>query len=243
MNQAGHRPPAGRGWFLGGYAGLAGFFGLELGLREGGAAASLDATSADQGTTAMIVGAFSAALILAPIVRRMPRTQLPALAGPTGLVIEGAGLAVRAWSMAELKASYTRTLRIRRESEPDRKRALPLPPPSRLPGLAAHLDGLRPGIREHPGHGPRRRPAGWRLPAADPGRGGAARTRAARLRRVCPPDLEADPRPLVARPGVRAGPGTARVPSAPSSVRVSDQLTKARQRVRSAGVRLAKFAP
>jgi protein-S-isoprenylcysteine O-methyltransferase Ste14 len=112
MNQAGHRPPAGRGWFLGGYAGLAGFFGLELGLREGGAAASLDATSADQGTTAMIVGAFSAALILAPIVRRLPRTQLPALAGPTGLVIEGAGLAVRAWSMAELKASYTRTLRI-----------------------------------------------------------------------------------------------------------------------------------
>ena len=102
---------AGRGWFLAGYAGLAGFFGLELALREGGAAASLDPSSSDQGTTAMIVGAFGAAVILAPIVRLGPGSRLPWVAGPAGLAIEAGGLALRAWSMRTLRQSYSRTLR------------------------------------------------------------------------------------------------------------------------------------
>ncbi len=111
MIRAGRGTPAGRGWFLAGYAGLAGFFGLELGLRQRGATASLKASSSDQNTTAVIVSAFGAATILAPIVRRLPGTQLPTIAGPSGLLIEGAGLALRAWSMATLRESYSRTLR------------------------------------------------------------------------------------------------------------------------------------
>jgi len=109
--RAGRRTSGGRGWFLVGHAGLVGFFGLELGLRQRGAAASLEASSNDQNTTALIVAAFGVATILAPIVRRMPGTQLPPSAGPTGLVIEGAGLALRAWSMATLREAYSRTLR------------------------------------------------------------------------------------------------------------------------------------
>ena len=134
MSQAGRGTPAGRSWFLAGYAGLAGFFGLELRLRQRGAAASLEASSNGLNTTAVIVAAFGAATILAPIVRRLPGTKLPAIARPSGLLIEGAGLALRAWSMATLRESYSRTLRTNDEqtsSRPGRTAT------SAIPGISA----------------------------------------------------------------------------------------------------------
>jgi protein-S-isoprenylcysteine O-methyltransferase Ste14 len=101
----------GRGWFLAGYAGIAGFFALEAASRQGGAAASLDASADDQGTTRMIVTGFASAVFLAPFARRLSPLRLPRAVVPAGLVLETAGLALRTWSMETLGRSYTRTLR------------------------------------------------------------------------------------------------------------------------------------
>jgi protein-S-isoprenylcysteine O-methyltransferase Ste14 len=101
----------GSGWFLAGYAGIAGFFALEAASREGGTAASLDTSADDQDTTKMIVTAFAAAVVLAPFVRRSSLLRLPAAMVPAGLVLEISGLALRAWSMETLGRAYTRTLR------------------------------------------------------------------------------------------------------------------------------------
>lgn len=101
----------GSGWFLAGYAGIAGFFALEAASREGGAAASLDASADDQDTTRMIVTGFAAAVVLAPFARGLSLLRLPSAVVPAGLVLEITGLALRAWSMETLGHSYTRTLR------------------------------------------------------------------------------------------------------------------------------------
>jgi protein-S-isoprenylcysteine O-methyltransferase Ste14 len=106
---------AGSGWFLAGYAGVAGFFALEAATREGGNAASLNASSDDQGTTRMIVTACVVALAIAPLLRRIRSPRLPRAAGPAGLALEASGLAVRAWSMRTLGPSYSRTLRTEAE--------------------------------------------------------------------------------------------------------------------------------
>ena len=45
------------------------------------------------------------------LLRRLPMPQLPPVAGPIGLTVQASGLALRAWSMRTLGASYTRTLR------------------------------------------------------------------------------------------------------------------------------------
>lgn len=63
----------GSGWFLAGYAGIAGFFALEAVSREGGPAASLGTSADDQDTTKMIVAAFAAAVVLAPFGVRAER--------------------------------------------------------------------------------------------------------------------------------------------------------------------------
>lgn len=104
-------PVWGSGWFLAGYAGIAGFFALEAVSREGGAAASLEASADDQDTTRMIVTAVAAAVVLAPFVRRSSLLRLPSAIVPAGLVLELTGLTLRAWSMETLGRSYTRTLR------------------------------------------------------------------------------------------------------------------------------------
>jgi protein-S-isoprenylcysteine O-methyltransferase Ste14 len=105
------RSRADTGWFLAGYAGLAGFFALEALTRQRGSASSLTASADDQGTTRMIVTAYGVAAGLPLVLRRLPVPQLPRAASPVGLVLQAGGLTLRAWSMRTLGASYTRTLR------------------------------------------------------------------------------------------------------------------------------------
>ena len=63
------RSSGGVGWFLAGYAGVAGFILLEAATRRRGAASSLDASTDDRGTTRLIVVAYVTAAIAAPLVR------------------------------------------------------------------------------------------------------------------------------------------------------------------------------
>jgi protein-S-isoprenylcysteine O-methyltransferase Ste14 len=98
-------------WFVAGYAGLAGFLGLEALLRERGDPSRLDPSADDQDTTRLIVTAYFVAALAAPVVRRAPGSRFPRAAGPAGLVVEAAGLGLRAWSMRTLGRSYSRTLR------------------------------------------------------------------------------------------------------------------------------------
>ncbi len=99
-----------RGWLLAGYAGIGGFFALEVLNRKPGAASSMDAAADDQGTTRMLVTSYALAT-LAPMLAWNPRRRLPPAVAAVGLVMQASGIALRTWSMRVLGASYTRTLR------------------------------------------------------------------------------------------------------------------------------------
>ncbi len=101
----------GTGWFVAGYAGVAGFFALEAATRQRGTASSLDASSDDRGTTRLIVAAYATSVSLAPMVRRTRTARLPRAVAPFGLGVQVLGLGLRWWSMRTLGRSYTRTLR------------------------------------------------------------------------------------------------------------------------------------
>lgn len=106
------RARADTGWFLAGYAGVAGFFALEALARKPGDSSSLAASSDDQGTTRMIINAYALAADVSLLLRRLPVVpELPRVTGPIGLTVQAGGLALRAWSMRTLGTSYTRTLR------------------------------------------------------------------------------------------------------------------------------------
>lgn len=79
--------------------------------RRPGIAASLRPSADDQGTTRVIVTAYSLAAEMPLLLRRLSTPRLPPVAGPAGLVMQIAGLSLRSWSMRTLGASYTRTLR------------------------------------------------------------------------------------------------------------------------------------
>lgn len=98
-------------WFGAAYLGTAGFFALEALNRLPGATASLRASDDDRGTTRAIGVAYAVACAAPILLRRVPGPQLPRAAGPAGLVLQAAGLALRTWSMRTLGRSYTRTLR------------------------------------------------------------------------------------------------------------------------------------
>ena len=100
-----------RGWFLAGYAGVAGFFAVEAAARERGRAANLTASDDDQGTTRDIVTACIVAATTAPLLQRVPVRPPPRAAAPLGLALQATGLGLRIWSMRTLGASYSRTLR------------------------------------------------------------------------------------------------------------------------------------
>jgi protein-S-isoprenylcysteine O-methyltransferase Ste14 len=102
----------GRGWWLAGYVGVAGFFALEGAARERGSASSLEASADDQGTTRRIAAAYAVAVIASPLLRRLRLRRLPRGAAPVGVAVEAVGLGVRAWSMRTLGRSYSRTLRV-----------------------------------------------------------------------------------------------------------------------------------
>ena len=111
-DRAGHSGASdGVGWFRAAYGGLAAFVAIERVVRQPGPAASLAASGDDQRTTQKIVAAYAAGAALAPIVGRSPIGRLPHGAAPLGLALEVGGLALRAWSMRTLGASYSRTLR------------------------------------------------------------------------------------------------------------------------------------
>jgi len=107
------RRPArtGTGWFIAGYAGVAGFFALEAVTRKPGSASSLHASPDDQGTTRMIGVAYGLAAELPLLLRRAPLPQLPRLVAPAGLILQATGLGLRASSMRRLGEFYSRTLR------------------------------------------------------------------------------------------------------------------------------------
>ncbi|MFG1694615.1 methyltransferase family protein [Nonomuraea sp. NPDC049309] len=102
---------AGTWWLLAGYAGLAGLLLLEALARHDGPAASMDTSPDDRGTSLTIGLAFAVAACLPPLLRLLPAGTLPLAVAPAGLVIEGAGLALRGWSMRTLGRFYSRTLR------------------------------------------------------------------------------------------------------------------------------------
>lgn len=102
---------SGTGWFLAGYAGVAGFFVSEGVTRKPGSASSLHASADDQGTTRMIGVAYGLAAELPLLLRRTPLPQLPRLVAPAGLILQATGLGLRAWSMRRLGEFYSRTLR------------------------------------------------------------------------------------------------------------------------------------
>jgi protein-S-isoprenylcysteine O-methyltransferase Ste14 len=102
---------ASTGWFLAGYAGVAGFFAVEAATRQRGSASSLAASSDDRGTTRLIVAAYATAVTLAPVLRRTPSPQVPRAAAQAGVALQVLGLGLRAWSMRTLGSSYKRTLR------------------------------------------------------------------------------------------------------------------------------------
>jgi hypothetical protein len=85
-----------RGWFLAGYAGIAGFLALEALTRQPGEAASLQTSADDQGTTRLIVIAYGLAAELPLVLRRVPAPELPPAAAPIGLAVQAAGLGLRA---------------------------------------------------------------------------------------------------------------------------------------------------
>jgi protein-S-isoprenylcysteine O-methyltransferase Ste14 len=108
------RPGARRaytGWFLAGYAGVAGFFALEAATRQRGIASSLDASNDDRGTTRLIVAAYATAVSVAPHLLRTRSPRLARAAAPLGVGLQVLGLGLRAGAMRTLGRSYTRTLR------------------------------------------------------------------------------------------------------------------------------------
>lgn len=112
VSERGGRGRGPTGWLVAGYAGLAGFFLLEGLLRQSGSSASLKASEQDRGTTRAVVLAYAVASDL-PLLRRwLPGPALPPAVAPAGLLMQAAGLALRAWSMRALGGSYTRTLRV-----------------------------------------------------------------------------------------------------------------------------------
>jgi protein-S-isoprenylcysteine O-methyltransferase Ste14 len=103
-------------WLLTGYAGVAGFLVLEAAFRTptstGEGVPGHGTADEDQGTTHALITAYAVAAITAPVIKRLPLRRLPTVVQPIGVSLQVAGLALRAWSMQSLQASYSRRLRV-----------------------------------------------------------------------------------------------------------------------------------
>ncbi len=92
---------------------IMGFFAIEVFLRQGTTARSLEATDSDKGSTRLIGVSFGVAVVL-PLL--LDLLQVGQIASPSvswlGLVIMLLGLGLRIWSMRVLGAYYSRTLRV-----------------------------------------------------------------------------------------------------------------------------------
>ena len=83
---------------------------FEVFLRAPGAAASWSADRRDRGSTALLTGSYVLALALPILLGRLGIGSIGSAAW-LGVILAGAGLVLRAWSMRTLGSSYTRTLR------------------------------------------------------------------------------------------------------------------------------------
>jgi protein-S-isoprenylcysteine O-methyltransferase Ste14 len=89
------------------------FFALEPLFRKGKAAKSLERTSADKGSSNLIVALFWFVIILPPLLNFLQVGQSESSGVRwLGLLIMGLGLGLRFWSMQVLGEYYTRTLRV-----------------------------------------------------------------------------------------------------------------------------------
>ncbi len=92
---------------------IMGFFAIEVFLRQGTAARSLEATDSDKGSTRLIGASFGVAVVL-PLL--LDLLQVGQIASPgvswLGLVVMLLGLGLRVWSMRVLGTYYSRTLRV-----------------------------------------------------------------------------------------------------------------------------------
>ena len=110
-------PRRGLRWFAAGAAGLGGFFAVETLVRTPGEASDLHTGTEDAGSTRGIAVATALVALSAPLLRRLPLRPLPRWCAPLGLLVLGAGLALRVWSMQTLAESYSRTLRVTNEQQ------------------------------------------------------------------------------------------------------------------------------
>ena len=92
---------------------ITGFFAIEIFLRQGTSARSLEATDSDKGSTRLIGVSFGVAVVLPPLLDLL---QVGLIAWPIiswlGLISMLLGLGLRVWSMRVLGAYYSRTLRV-----------------------------------------------------------------------------------------------------------------------------------
>jgi protein-S-isoprenylcysteine O-methyltransferase len=110
-------PRRGLRWFAAGAAGLSGFFALEALVRSPREASDLHPGTEDASSTGGVAVATALAALSAPFLRRLPLRPLPRWCAPLGLLVLGAGLALRVWSMQTLAESYSRTLRVTNEQQ------------------------------------------------------------------------------------------------------------------------------
>jgi protein-S-isoprenylcysteine O-methyltransferase len=104
-------------WLLAGYGGVAGFLVLEATVRTPTSGTSHGAPEEDQGTTRALITAYTVAAVATPVLRRIPIGPLPVVVRPIGVGMQGAGLALRAWSMQSLQSAYSRRLRVTNAQE------------------------------------------------------------------------------------------------------------------------------
>ncbi len=95
------------------YVLIAGFFAIEIFVRQGASAKSLEVPDSDKGSTRFIGASFGVAIVLPPLLDLL---QIGQIASPIvswlGLIIMLLGLGLRVWSMRVLGAYYSRTLRV-----------------------------------------------------------------------------------------------------------------------------------
>ena len=95
------------------YVLIAGFFAIEIFMRQGSSAKSLEETDSDKGSTMLIGASFGVAIILPPLLNLFQVGQTAfAIIGWLGLAIMLLGLGLRVWSMRVLGAYYSRVLRV-----------------------------------------------------------------------------------------------------------------------------------
>jgi len=92
---------------------IASFFAIELFLRQGASAKSLETTASDKGSTRLIGVSIGVAVVFPVLLNLLRVGQMASpLARWLGLLVMLLGLGLRLWSMRVLGAYYSRTLRV-----------------------------------------------------------------------------------------------------------------------------------